>query len=77
MIPEPQQRYHKGQPVWWDLIHCKTRPSDAPKGREWQAGWIKEVNYDQKIAFVGTFNEERKEEVFAVPLDLVRPRELP
>ena len=76
MTTDPPHRYRKDEPIWWDLTISKTRPSFVPKDRELQAGWVKEVNYDAGLASVAIMKEDRTEERYVVPLDLIKPRSI-
>jgi hypothetical protein len=72
----PDHHYRKNDLIWWHASLCSNRPDWIPKAREWQAGWIKEVNTETGVAFIIVLNEGRKEEIYATPLAMIRPRHL-
>ena len=50
------------------------KPAWIPKGRKEQACVVKAVDLELEQAAIVVFNEERKEEVYMVPLNSIRPR---
>jgi hypothetical protein len=77
MTTEPTHRYHKDDPIWWNIAISKSRPSWITKGRDQEACWVKEVNYEAGLASIYVMTEERKYEQYVVPLEQIRPRVLP
>lgn len=77
VLPSPSHHYRKNDLIWWNSSLCNNRPAWIPKTREWQAGWIKEVNYETGVVFIAILNEGRTEEIYATPLFMIRPRHLP
>lgn len=76
MEQNPQYHYHKEEPIWWNLSLSQSRPPSAPKGREQQAGWIKDVDYSTQTAIISVMDDVRGYEMYAVPLHLIRPRRI-
>ena len=66
--------YHKGHLVWWNCAAYNRKPAWIPKGRKEQACVVKAVDLELEQAAIVVFNEERKEEVYMVPLNSIRPR---
>lgn len=70
--------FHKNQPIWWHIAISRTpRPSWISKGREWQAGVIRDADAETKTAVIMIMNEERKLEGYIVPFSQLKPRVIP
>jgi hypothetical protein len=69
---EDTHRYRKHDPIWWRVTGAANRPHWIPKQRAEQAGEIKDV--DEEYVVISVLNEERKEEVFMVKVESIRPR---
>jgi len=67
---EDAHRYRKRDTIWWRV--GPNRPHWIPKGRLEQAGEIRDV--DGEYVMIAVLNEERKEEVFMVKSESIRPR---